>query len=125
VGDFLTQFMAVAIEEDGGMHQSGIIAGGVPVSSRRTVRNHQVAGSTPAGGSKNFKLSRRFLPNRGGFAAHYFLGIRPLALISKRGGSYAMRDRRALIDQLGALLTDQRYSSVVVHNYCRGAEHFL
>jgi len=34
-------------------------------------------------------------------------------------------DRGALIDQLGALLTDQRYSSVVVHNYCRNAEHFL
>ena len=34
-------------------------------------------------------------------------------------------DRDALIDQLRALLTDQRYSSVVVHNYCQGAEHFL
>ena len=34
-------------------------------------------------------------------------------------------DRRALIDQLKALLTQQRYSSVVVHNYCRSAEHFL
>ena len=34
-------------------------------------------------------------------------------------------DRDALIDQLRALLTDQRYNSVVVHNYCQGAEHFL
>jgi len=34
-------------------------------------------------------------------------------------------DRRALIDQLRALLTQQRYSSVVIHNYCRSAEHFL
>jgi hypothetical protein len=34
-------------------------------------------------------------------------------------------DRRALSDQLRALLTQQRYDSVVIHNYCRGAEHFL
>jgi site-specific recombinase XerD len=34
-------------------------------------------------------------------------------------------DRRALIDQLRAHLTQQRYNSVVIHNYCRGAEHFL
>ena len=34
-------------------------------------------------------------------------------------------DRSALIDQLRALLTQQRYNSVVIHNYCRGAEHFL
>jgi integrase/recombinase XerD len=34
-------------------------------------------------------------------------------------------DRGALIDQLRALLTEYRFSSVVVHNYCRGAEHFL
>lgn len=34
-------------------------------------------------------------------------------------------DRRALIDQLGALLTQQRYSSVVIHNYCRGVGPFL
>ncbi len=34
-------------------------------------------------------------------------------------------DRGALIDQLRAHLTEQRYSSVAVHNYCRGAEHFL
>lgn len=34
-------------------------------------------------------------------------------------------DRRALIDQLRALLTQQRYSSVVIHNYCRCAQHFL
>ncbi|MGO9454094.1 MAG: site-specific integrase [Candidatus Binataceae bacterium] len=35
------------------------------------------------------------------------------------------RERGTLIDQLRALLTDQRYSSVVIQNYCRGAEHFL
>jgi hypothetical protein len=34
-------------------------------------------------------------------------------------------DRSVLIDQLRALLTHQRYSSVVIHNYCRNAEHFL
>ena len=34
-------------------------------------------------------------------------------------------DRSALIDQLRALLTQQRYDSVVIHNYCRSAEHFL
>ncbi len=34
-------------------------------------------------------------------------------------------DRSALIDQLRALLTQQRYNSVVIHNHCRGAEHFL
>lgn len=34
-------------------------------------------------------------------------------------------DRGALIDQLRALLTQQRYNPVVVHNYCRSAEHFL
>ena len=34
-------------------------------------------------------------------------------------------DRSALIDQLRALLTQQRYNSVVIHNYCRSAEHFL
>jgi site-specific recombinase XerD len=34
-------------------------------------------------------------------------------------------DRGALIDQLRALLTHQRYSSIVIHNYCRSAEHFL
>jgi integrase len=33
-------------------------------------------------------------------------------------------ERRALIDQLRAL-TQQRYSSVVIHNYWRSAEHFL
>jgi hypothetical protein len=33
--------------------------------------------------------------------------------------------RSALVDRLRALLTQQRYDSVVVHNYCRGAEHFL
>ncbi len=34
-------------------------------------------------------------------------------------------DRSSLIDQLRALLTQQRYNSVVIHNYCRNAEHFL
>src|SRR5260370_3394305 len=34
-------------------------------------------------------------------------------------------DRSALSDQLRALLTQQRFNSVVVHNYCRSAEHFL
>ena len=34
-------------------------------------------------------------------------------------------DRGALVDQLRALLTEHRFSSVVVHNYCRGVEHFL
>lgn len=34
-------------------------------------------------------------------------------------------DRSALIDQLRALLTQQRYNPVVIHNYCRSAEHFL
>jgi hypothetical protein len=34
-------------------------------------------------------------------------------------------DRGAPIDQLRALLTQERYSSVVVHNQCWGAEHFL
>jgi len=34
-------------------------------------------------------------------------------------------ERGALIDQLRALLTQQRYNPVVVHNYCRSAEHFL
>ncbi len=34
-------------------------------------------------------------------------------------------DRSVLRDQLRALLTQQRYSSVVIHNYCRSAEHFL
>ena len=34
-------------------------------------------------------------------------------------------ERGALIDQLRALLTQQRYNSVVIHNYCRSAEHFV
>jgi integrase/recombinase XerD len=34
-------------------------------------------------------------------------------------------DRGTLIDQLRALLTQQRFSSVVVRNYCRGATHFV
>ena len=34
-------------------------------------------------------------------------------------------DRRALIDQLRALLTQQRYNPIVIHNQCRNAEHFL
>jgi site-specific recombinase XerD len=34
-------------------------------------------------------------------------------------------DRRALIDQLRAHLTQQRYNFAVIHNQCRGAEHFL
>ncbi len=34
-------------------------------------------------------------------------------------------DRRALIDQLRAHLTQQRYNPAVIHNQCRGAEHFL
>ena len=34
-------------------------------------------------------------------------------------------DRSALIAQLRALLTRQRFNSVVIHNYCRCAEHFL
>jgi integrase/recombinase XerD len=34
-------------------------------------------------------------------------------------------DRGALIDRLSALLTQQRFNPVVVHNYCRSAEHFL
>src|SRR6185437_379769 len=34
-------------------------------------------------------------------------------------------DRGALIDQLRELLTEQRYDSVVIHNYCRSARHFL
>ena len=36
-----------------------------------------------------------------------------------------MHDRCALIDQLRALLTQQRYNPLVIHNYCRSAEHFL
>ncbi len=34
-------------------------------------------------------------------------------------------NRRALIDQLRAHLTQQQFDSVVIHNYCRSAEHFL
>ena len=34
-------------------------------------------------------------------------------------------DRSALIDQLRELLTERRYDSVVIHNYCRSARHFL
>jgi integrase/recombinase XerD len=34
-------------------------------------------------------------------------------------------ERIVLIDQLRELLTQQRYNSVVIHNYCRSAEHFL
>ena len=34
-------------------------------------------------------------------------------------------DCSALIDQLGALLRQRRFNSVVIHNYCRGAEQFL
>ncbi|MFC1610287.1 tyrosine-type recombinase/integrase [Myxococcota bacterium] len=34
-------------------------------------------------------------------------------------------DRSALIDQLREFLKQQRYSSVVIQNYCRSAEHFL
>ena len=36
-----------------------------------------------------------------------------------------LHDRSALIDQLRAHLTQQRYNPVVIHNQCRGAEHFL
>jgi hypothetical protein len=34
-------------------------------------------------------------------------------------------DRSALADQLRALLALQRCNSVVIHNQCPGAEHFL
>lgn len=34
-------------------------------------------------------------------------------------------EHRALVVQFGEALTQQRYSSVVVHNYCRNADHFL
>ena len=34
-------------------------------------------------------------------------------------------DRSALIDQLRAHLKQQRFDSVVIHNYCRSAGHFL
>jgi integrase/recombinase XerD len=34
-------------------------------------------------------------------------------------------DCSALIDQLRELLAQQQYSSVVIHNYCRSAEHFV
>ena len=34
-------------------------------------------------------------------------------------------NRDALIDQLRAHLTQQRFDSVVIHNYCRSAEHFV
>jgi integrase/recombinase XerD len=34
-------------------------------------------------------------------------------------------DHSALIGELRGLLTQQRYSEVVIHNYCRNAEHFL
>ncbi|MBV8452676.1 MAG: hypothetical protein JOZ29_10440 [Deltaproteobacteria bacterium] len=34
-------------------------------------------------------------------------------------------DHKALIDQLRAHFTQQRYSPVVIHNQCRGAKHFL
>jgi integrase/recombinase XerD len=34
-------------------------------------------------------------------------------------------ERSVLIDQLRELLTQQRYNSVVIHNQCRSAEHFL
>jgi len=34
-------------------------------------------------------------------------------------------DRSTLINQLSELLTQQRYNSVVIHNYCRKAAHFL
>jgi hypothetical protein len=33
--------------------------------------------------------------------------------------------RTALIHQLRAHLIQQRFNPVVIHNYCRGAEHFL
>jgi hypothetical protein len=36
-----------------------------------------------------------------------------------------LHDRSALIDQLRTHLTQQRYNPVVIHNQCRGAEHFL
>lgn len=34
-------------------------------------------------------------------------------------------DRSALIDQLRAHLTKQRFDSVVIHDYCRSPEHFV
>jgi hypothetical protein len=34
-------------------------------------------------------------------------------------------DHSALIAQFRETLTQQRYSPVVVHNYCRNADHFL
>jgi hypothetical protein len=36
-----------------------------------------------------------------------------------------LHDRSALIDQFRTHLTQQRYNPVVIHNQCRGAEHFL
>jgi len=34
-------------------------------------------------------------------------------------------DRDVLIDRLKTHLTEQRYNPGVIHNQCRGAEHFL
>jgi hypothetical protein len=50
---------------------------------------------------------------------------RTLGLYLKARRVLMPHERSVLIDQLRALLTQQRYSSVVVHNYCRGAQYFL
>jgi integrase/recombinase XerD len=64
-------------------------------------------------------------PGTGDFAAHYFDVTRSALFIPSRGDSLMSQHSGELIAQLRASLAQQRYSAMVIHNYCVNARSFL
>lgn len=65
------------------------------------------------------------MPNPGRLARALFLDVKTSGSYLNEREGLMPDDHRALIDQLRAHLTQQRYNAVVIHNQCRSAEHFL
>ena len=64
-------------------------------------------------------------PGTGDFAAHYFDVTRSALFIPSRGDLLMSQHSGELITQLRASLAQQRYSAMVIHNYCVNAQSFL
>lgn len=62
-------------------------------------------------------------PDQSDFAAHYFVVTRSALFVPSRGDSSMSESE--LIARLRASLAAQRYSAMVIHNYCVNAESFL
>ena len=60
-------------------------------------------------------------PDQSDFAAHYFVVTRSALFIPSRGDSLMSQHSSELVARLRTSLVQQRYSAMVIHNYCVNA----